>query len=240
MCSSSYHCSNAPRRSTGTARNTQNSTAASSAPAPSAPRALQPPASALYRVKPDTAARLPAFELEPRLTEFQLAVRPDETVTGAVGLRAAGWHGLIHSPCFPSAAEEANALPALWERLQAIARSKGLARFWLPGPPGEFWRKTGFQAASPADLNRLPAGFRLAAGRREWWTLALRDDALLEQTVEKEFAKLREAGRADTDRIRAQARFWTWLGGAVAAAFILGAVWLLFRIVEAMGRRGGR
>lgn len=185
-------------------------------------------------------ARLAAFELEPRLTEFQLAVRPDETVTGAVGLRVAGWHGLIHCPCFPSATEETNCLPALWERLQTIARSKGLARFWLPGPPAEFWREAGFQVASPAELNRLPAGFRLPAGRREWWTLALRDDARLEQTLEKEFAKLREEGRADTDRIRAHARFWTWLGGAVAVAFILGAVWVLFRVVEAMGRRRRR
>jgi N-acetylglutamate synthase-like GNAT family acetyltransferase len=183
-----------------------------------------------------TTARLPVFELEPRLTEFQIAARDDGTVGGALGLQVEGWHCWLHNPCFYSAAEEKNSLPALWQHVQQVSRGKGVARFWIAGPPGEFWQTAGFRPATAADLNRLPASFRLPAGRQEWWTLAMRNDALLEKTLEREFVRLQAENRADTDRLRQQARLWTWLGMLVAVVFGLVAIWLLFEMFSAMHR----
>jgi N-acetylglutamate synthase-like GNAT family acetyltransferase len=184
-----------------------------------------------------TTARLPVFELEPRLTEFQLAARDDGAVGGAVGLRVEGWHCWLHSPCFYSAAEEKSSLPALWQHVQQVSRGKGVARFWIAGPPGEFWQTVGFRPATAADLNRLPAAFRLPAGKKEWWTFSVRNDALLEKTIEREFARLQAENRADTDRLRRHAKFWTGLGFLLAAALAMSVIWMLFMMFNAMGKR---
>lgn len=185
-----------------------------------------------------TTGRLPVFELEKRLTEFQLLLRPDDTLLGALGVRESGWHGLLHHPCFYSAAAEEQGLPVIWEHLQTMARQRGLARFWMPGPVAPFWENAGFRPATPVELNRLPAPFR-EIRTAKWWTLALRDDALLEQVVEKEFARIREEGRRDTERWRRQAVFWKWAGIGLAFALFLGALWLLSRVLGTVGTTGG-
>lgn len=185
-----------------------------------------------------STARWPAFELEPRLTQFQIAFRPDETAVGAIGLHVAGWDALLHSPSFYSAAEETAALPVLWEHLQSVARGKRLARFWIAGPVGEFWELAGFAPASPTDLKRLPPAFKKPTEQAQWWTFALRDDAAIEQFLEKEFPKLREEGRKDTDRLRRQARLWKWIGGLLATGVFFGVLWLLIQVIGSMGQRG--
>ncbi|MCP5523648.1 MAG: hypothetical protein H7A46_19080 [Verrucomicrobiales bacterium] len=187
-----------------------------------------------------STARLPVFEMEPRLTQFQMAFRPDDTAMGAIGLQVVGWHGLLHSPCFYSAAEEAVALPLLWEHLQQIAGSKGLARIWMAGPLGGFWQETGFKPANPAELNRLPPSFKLPTGQARWWTLALRDDAAIAQALEHEFTKLREEGKVDTERLRNQAMLWRGIGWLMVVLILVGAIWLALRILPGVLPSGGR
>lgn len=186
-----------------------------------------------------STARQPVFELEPRLTDFHIAFRPDETAVGAIGLQVVGWHALLYSPSFYSVAEETAALPAIWEHFRGVARGKGLARLWIAGAPGEFWKEAGFVAASPADLNRLPPAFKKPSSQAQWWTLALRDDAAIAQALEQEFVKLREEGQIDTKRLRHQSRIWRGIGWLLVAGLFCAAIWLLLQVVQNVGQRGG-
>lgn len=179
--------------------------------------------------------RLPGFELEKHLTEFQVAVRPDGVISGTMGFRVSGWHALLHSGAFYSTAEEKICQPLLWEHFRILASGQGAARLWMAGPLAPFWKETGFDRAGPVELNRLPPAFGPSA--REWHTLALRDDAQIERALEKEFVRLREEGRAGTERMQRQASVWKWLAGLIAVGFFLGAIWLLFEMLSAATRR---
>lgn len=180
-------------------------------------------------------ARLPVFDLERRLTEFHVITRSDGVVNGAIGFRVAGWHGLLHSEAFYSEAGAAISRPLLWEHIQKLARGQGAARLWMVSPVADFWKDTGFRQASTVELPRLPVEFGPA--NRPWHTLPLRDDVVLEQVVEKEFARLREEGEARNASLRRQVTFWKIVGGLIALGFFAAAIWLLFAMVSsATGR----
>ncbi len=180
-------------------------------------------------------ACLPASELEKHLTEFQLAVRPDGVVAGAMGLRIKGSHGLIYGEAFPSARQGDEARPALCDRVLKLASNHGLACLWLRSPAGDFWRKTGFRTATQAELKELPSGF----GERsdKWLTLVLRKEPMLAGSLGEEFARLHEEERARADKLRRQALVLKWIAGAIAFGFFAGACWLLFKM---LGTASGR
>ena len=117
-----------------------------------------------------------------------------------------------------------------------MSQGKGVARFWIAGPPNEFWRSAGFQPATTAELKRLPASFRLPAGRREWWTLAVRNDDLLERALERDFARLQVENRAEAERLRRLTRVWTWVRMGVALGLGWIIIWLFLQMLRAAGR----
>lgn len=177
--------------------------------------------------------RLPGYELEKRLTEFHVVVRPDGLVIGAVGFQVAGVHALVHSLAFTSPALAAEGLPRLWEHLRALAQTQGVARLWAQGQAAA-WPKAGFAAATPAQLKKRPAAFGPARGA--WHTLALRDEAAVSQAWEKEFAALQEAHQEQAERLRRQAVFWKLLAWSMAALFFFGAAWLLAVLLRSAPR----
>jgi N-acetylglutamate synthase-like GNAT family acetyltransferase len=182
--------------------------------------------------------RLPAYELERRLTEFHVAVRPDGVVIGALGIQVAGGHALLHSPAFPSQAQAAEGLPVLWEHVLALAHTQGVARLWLRGTLASHWEEAGFRSATPAHLKQLPAA--LGSPRGVWASLALRDEGVMAAALEKEFAALHDAQQEQTERLRRQATFWKVLAWGIALAFFAGAGWMLFLLFRQAPRRRDR
>lgn len=180
-------------------------------------------------------ARFPAFELEKRLTEFQLVTRADGVLTGAIGLRVSGWHVLLHHEAFYSNSGAEIGRPVLFEKIRKLIAGEGAARLWMAAPIPEFWQEVGFEPARAGELSRLPAEF--SQSNRAWHTFALRDDALLERAMEKDFARLREEGRMEADRLKRQARLWKWAAGLIALGFFLGAIWLLFEMLSGAAQR---
>lgn len=179
--------------------------------------------------------RLPALELERHLTEFQLVLRPDGVVLGAIALRGFRGQGLVHSEAFytPQAADLARA--RAWQRLQVVARNQCLTRLWMRGEPEPGWRAFGFGPAAFADLKKLPAA--LADGPGPWSTVTLIDEHALAEVVEKELTVFQEQARAENDRLRQQALWFKWLAGLIAFGFLAGAVWLLYQVVSRPRRR---
>lgn len=180
-------------------------------------------------------SRFPALDLEKRLTEFQVALRPDGVLTGAMGLFCVGVHGWLHHEAYYSTHGAALARPALWTRMLALARSQGLARLWMSGSLADFWREKGFVAAEPAQLARLPAGF----GSREanWQTLPLHDEALLNQSLQRQLEVFHEAEHARVEQLRRRAKLLKGIALLIAASLFLAALWLLTRVLHVASHR---
>lgn len=148
------------------------------------------------------AAELPGWELEKRLTEFQVVEAQDGTVLGAVGLQIVDRQGRIHSEAFadPTSADELRWL--LWDRLSSIAQNYGLVRLWTQ-ERAPFWQKVGMAPATMDELKKLPAGWKSLYPR--WLTVQLRDEASA-ISLEREFALFEQAEKQRTQRILKKAR----------------------------------
>lgn len=168
--------------------------------------------------------RLPGYELEKRLPEFHVVVRPDGWVVGAAGFWALGAQALVHSLAFASPALAAEGQAPLWEHLHSLARAQGVARLWAQGATAR-WSEVAFVPATPAQLKRLPPAFGPA--RAAWFTMALRDEETAARAWEKEFAALQEHRQEQAERLRRRAAFWKLLAWGVAVLFFAGTLWLL-------------
>ncbi len=178
-------------------------------------------------------ARHPTLELEKHLTEFQLVLRPDGILLGSVAMRMVGQHGLLHSEAFYQSEQADSLRPLLWERLQILARNHGLVRLWTR-ERSAFWAQVGFHPAQPEDLNRLPAA--LGEASQPWLCLRLRDESLLSGALEKEFELFQLMERQKSERMMERAKALKWIVGLIAAGFIVGALGLLYMIVNRRGR----
>src|ERR1051325_4145281 len=77
-----------------------------------------------------TSMRLPAAELEKRLTEFQVIEGPDGKIIGAIGFQLADRAARIHSEAFSDFGFADAARAAFWERVQNLASNHGVFRLW--------------------------------------------------------------------------------------------------------------
>jgi N-acetylglutamate synthase-like GNAT family acetyltransferase len=182
--------------------------------------------------------RLPVLELERRLTEFQIVSRPDGVIVGAVALRGCGAQGLVHSEAVYSPPLAEPVRTAAWQRLRVLARNQGMTRLWMRGEPATGWQALGFKRAMPGDLKKFPPA--LTAGPGPWSTLALIDEAVLAEVVEKEVTAFQQEAQADHERLRRQALWFKWLAGLIAFGFFAGAVWLLYQVLSRTHRPSGR
>ena len=172
--------------------------------------------------------RLPVEELERRLTEFQVVVRPDGVLLGAAGFQNAGSHALIHHEASYSRESAGAAQPLLWVRCQVLSRNRGVARLWRRGNDDPFWAGVGFGAPSAEELGQLPPA--LAGGRGTVTTLRLREEALLPDDLERQLALFVEAQREASDRLVGRARLLKWVAVLLALAVFGAAMFLLLRL----------
>ena len=159
-------------------------------------------------------------DLEKRVTEFQV-IEVDGQVRGAIGLKISARHGRLHSETFDdfSRADEWRAL--LWERIQKLALNHGVARFWTT-ETAPWWRQLGFEPPDEAALSRFPADW--VHDEPRWLTLQLRDEELIEKSLAKEFAKLKEMERARTEQFLRRGKIWRTVATllAIGLAMIVG------------------
>jgi N-acetylglutamate synthase-like GNAT family acetyltransferase len=173
-------------------------------------------------------ARLPVLDLERHLTEFQLVVRSDGPLVGAIAVRAQGHHGKLHSEAFFHPEQEEEFRPLVWERIQTIGQSRGLARLWTQ-ESAPFWRQAGFEMAEGETLKKLPPDF--GDPHNQWLTLQLRDETALARSLDKEFEVFKMAQQAETEKLFQKARFLkilaTFLAVILFGAVAIGLVYLV-------------
>ncbi|MCS7337136.1 MAG: hypothetical protein NZ739_02720 [Verrucomicrobiae bacterium] len=163
------------------------------------------------------AAELPAWELEKRLTEFQVIETQQGVVVGAVGLQIHEKQGRIHSEAFADRAVADQLRWLLWDRISSIAQNYGLVRLWTQ-ERDPFWQKVGMEPATIEELKKLPPSWKSLYPR--WLTLQLRDEAAA-AALEREFALFEQAERQRTQRALKHARAVRTLASLLVAALLI-------------------
>ena len=148
------------------------------------------------------AARLPAEELESRLTEFHV-VESHGQFAGALGLQVVRQHARFHSEDYADFSVADAARELFWERIQKIASNLGVFRIWTQ-ETSPFWTRWGFQEANAELLARLPDEWKNLEGR--WLTLELKNEYLINAALKHHVSDFRAEERQQTARMEGQAR----------------------------------
>jgi N-acetylglutamate synthase-like GNAT family acetyltransferase len=162
--------------------------------------------------------RLPADELEKRLTEFQVIEAADGQIVGAIGVQIIRQHALLHSEGYTDFAVADAARQLFWKRIQTIAAHHGVFRLWTQ-ENSPFWVRWGFQPATIELLERLPAEWKRFG--EKWLTIQLKNEEAL-ATLEKELEAFRESGKKRAAEAVEQARTMTTT--ITIIAFVVGIV----------------
>ena len=149
-----------------------------------------------------TSVRLPAEELEGRLTEFQ-AVEAGGHIVGALGLEIIGTSALIHSEGYLDYSLADDARELFLRRAESLAANHGVFRFWTR-ERSPFWTHAGFLPANSQTLARLPETWKTAGD--DWLTLELKNEEAITTALETQFAGFMDAEKKMTGRVTEKAK----------------------------------
>ena len=171
--------------------------------------------------------RLPAEELEKRLTEFQVVVDGNGTVLGAVGIQFARQHALLHSEGYSDFSVADQARQLFWDRIQTLSSNHGVFRIWTQ-ENSPFWLRWGFQPAGADALVRLPEQWRHEG---DWFSFQLKNEDAINAALEKEFSQFADSEREQIARIARRAKsirtFFTVICFAIFGLCIAVVIWLI-------------
>jgi len=177
------------------------------------------------------AMRLPADELEKRLTEFQVVINAEGEVLGAIGIQFSKQHALLHSEGYMDFAVADAARQLFWERIQTLAANLGVFRVWTQ-ERSPFWKSYGFQPPTADGLGRLPEEWKneFTGG---WLTHQLKNEEVITSALEQQFAGFMAAEKMETHRLSEKARtlrtMITILGFTIGILGIAVATYLFIR-----------
>jgi hypothetical protein len=148
--------------------------------------------------------RLPADELEKRLTEFQVVENAGGEVVGALGFQILRQHALLHNESYSDFAVADAARELFWDRLQKLAANHGVFRVWTQ-ERSPFWKSFGFRPPAAGVLARLPQEWEneFTGG---WLTLQLKNEAVISAALEKQFAPFMTGEKLETEKISEKAK----------------------------------
>jgi hypothetical protein len=146
---------------------------------------------------------LPAKKLRKRPTEFLVAETDDGKLLGAIGIQIVRRHARLHSEGFFDFAFADQARHLFLERIQTFASSHGVFRLWIQDAP-PFWTRSGFQPAGAEKLSRLPEEWNQT--RSEWFTLQLKDEEVIADALDKDFAAFMSSEKQNTTRVHERAQ----------------------------------
>ena len=173
------------------------------------------------------AARLPADELENRVTEFQI-VEANGQFAGAVGIQIVRQHARLHSEDYTDFSRADAARELFWERIQKLAANHGVFRVWTQ-ETSPFWTRWGFQQASAETLARLPEEWKNLEGR--WLTLELKNEDAITHALKNQFGDFMVTEKAQTAQVARKGRqirtFFTVIFFAIATIGFVIAIYLI-------------
>ncbi|MGA9452451.1 MAG: hypothetical protein WBW41_14045, partial [Verrucomicrobiia bacterium] len=147
--------------------------------------------------------RLPADELESRLTEFQVIESAEGQIVGAIGLQIIRPHARLHSEAYTDFALADAARELVWERIRLIASHHGVYRLWTQ-ENSPFWSRCGFRIVITESLVQLPEAWKRFGGK--WYSLQLKNEELITAALEKHLAGFMDSGKKQAARVSKSAR----------------------------------
>jgi N-acetylglutamate synthase-like GNAT family acetyltransferase len=172
------------------------------------------------------AMRLPADELEKRITEFQIVENSDGEVVGAIGIQFSKQHALLHHEGYSDFAVADAARQLFWERIQTLASHSGVFRVWTQ-ERSPFWKNFGFQPPSMEVLARLPVEWKNEFDGG-WLTFQLKNEEVITAALEKEFAPFMAGEKSETQKISEKAKTINLI--ITIAGFTIGILSISFAI----------
>jgi hypothetical protein len=148
--------------------------------------------------------RLPADDLEKRLTEFQVVENSGGEVVGAIGIQFSDQHALLHSEGYSDFSVADAARQLFWERIQTLASHNGIFRVWTQ-ERSPFWKSYGFQPPTAEVFTRLPAEWKNEFDGG-WLTFQLKNEEVIAAVMEKELATFMTGEKLETKRIFEKAK----------------------------------
>jgi hypothetical protein len=148
--------------------------------------------------------RLPADELERRLTEFQVVENSDGKILGAIGIQISKQHALLHSEGYSDFSVADSARNLFWGRIQVLSSNHGIFRLWTR-ENSPLWKNFGFQPPTAETLSRLPEEWKRESDGN-WLTFQLKDEAAINAAFEKEFTTFITSEKKEIARITGQAQ----------------------------------
>jgi N-acetylglutamate synthase-like GNAT family acetyltransferase len=149
-----------------------------------------------------TSMRLPAENLESRLTEFQVVERGGEVI-GAIGFHILRTAALLHSEGYSDFSVADTARQMFWERIQKLAANHGVFRLWTQ-ENSPFWLRWGFQPAGAETLERLPGEWKIS--EEKWFTLELKNEDAITAALKNQFSGFLESEKKSADEVVAKAK----------------------------------
>ena len=146
---------------------------------------------------------LPARKLRKHTTEFLVAESADGKILGAIGVQIVRRHALLHSEGFFDFAFADQARHLFWENIQKLASNHGVFRVWIQDA-SPFWTRSGFQPADTEKLSRLPEEWNQDNSR--WFTLQLKDEEVIANVLDKNFAAFMSDEKKNATRLRERAQ----------------------------------
>ena len=147
--------------------------------------------------------RLPADELEKRLTEFQVIESADGQIAGAIGLQIIRQHARLHSEAYTDLSLADTAQEFFWERIQLIASHHGVFRLWTQ-EDSPFWKRCGFRIVITESLVQLPEEWKRFGGK--WYSFQLKNEEIITAAFEKHLAGFVDSGKKQAARVSEKAR----------------------------------
>jgi len=176
------------------------------------------------------AAKLPAGDLEKQLTQFQVAEDDQGKLVAAIALHIEGSNGKIHSETFADFGLTDALRPALWERLQVVAKNHGLFRLWTE-EAAPWWKKdAGFSTPTDEILQKLPELY--GPRHTAWLTLRLKDEGADPALLDKEIEMFKAAERLKREKLIYRGKVIKFIGTAISVLLFLSAVCLLFYVLR--------
>ena len=102
--------------------------------------------------------------------------------------------------------------------MQSLATNHGLARLWTQ-ETAPFWSRSGFQPAKEDSLKKLPTAW--ATDQAGWLTMRLRDEEVLQMSLDKEFARFKEQEQQRTQGAMRNARALKFVATLVAVVLAI-------------------
>jgi N-acetylglutamate synthase-like GNAT family acetyltransferase len=182
------------------------------------------------------AMRLPAEDLESRLTEFQVA-ESDGQIVGALAVQISRQHARFHSEGYMDFSFADASRQLFWERIQTLAANYGIFRIWTQ-EDSPFWTRWGFQPANAEILSRLPDEWKSLQGK--WLTLELKNEEAITAALQSKFPELMEEDKMQTARVLKKARILKGIiivtGFTIGIAGIATAIYLLIHRNASLGQ----